>query len=150
MRLTCLAAAVLGVPFLLLPGGAAGQDSPIGRWLTEDRKAVIAIEPCGASLCGRIVGIARDSPAEPMPTDHTGRPQCGLTIIKDAVPDGGAEWKAEIVDPRDGSVYRARMQLDEQRHLRVRGYILLPLLGRTQVWTPFARSIPASCRLPPL
>lgn len=149
MRLACLAAPALGVLFLGSPCRAAGQDAPVGRWLTQDGKAVIAIEPCGASLCGRIVGIARDKPTDPIPTDNLGRSQCGLVIIRDAVPDGGSEWKAEIIDPRDGSVYRARMHLDEQRHLRVRGYIVLPVLGRTQVWTPFTRPIPESCRLPP-
>lgn len=150
MRLACLVAPALGVLLLALPGRAAGQEAPIGRWLTQDRDAVIAIEPCGASLCGRIVGIALDHPSDPIPRDYAGRSQCGLTIIRDAVPDGGSEWKAEIVDPRDGSVYRARMQLDRQRRLRVRGYIMIPLLGRTQVWTPFARALPDSCRLPPL
>lgn len=142
---------------LLAPGlqaaraAAAGErGAPVGRWLTQDRDAVIDIEPCGASLCGRIVGLRLDDPTDPIPTDHAGRSQCGLTIIRDAVPDGGSEWKAEIIDPRDGNVYHARMQLDAQRRLRVRGYIVVPLFGRTQVWTPFARPIPESCRLPPL
>lgn len=148
MRLARLMAPGLGVLLLALPARAAGQEAPIGRWLTEDGKAVIAIEPCGASLCGRIVGIALSHPSNPIPTDHTGRTQCGLTIIRDAVPDG-TEWRAEIVDPRDGSVYRARMNLDGQRRLRVRGYIVIPLLGRTQVWTPFARTLPESCRMAP-
>lgn len=148
MRLACLAAPVLGVLFLALPGRAAGQEAPIGHWLTQNRKAVIAIERCGAGLCGRIVGITLDRPTDPIPTDNVGRSQCGLTIIRDAVPDGD-EWRTEIVDPRDGSVYRARMYLDEQRRLRVRGYIVIPLLGRTEVWTPFTGQLPQSCRMSP-
>ena len=112
------------------------------------RDAVIAIEACGDALCGRIVGIPLDGPQDPIPTDHQGRSQCGLGIIQGAVPGEDGTWSARIVDPRDGSVYRARMRLDAEHRLHLRGYIGIPLLGRTQVWTPFERPIPESCRLP--
>ena len=134
---------------LFAASAAAAQDTPVGRWLTQGKDAVIAIEPCGAALCGRIVGVTLDHPRDPIPLDHEGRSQCGLTIIS-AVRDGDAGWTARIVDPRDGSGYRARMQLDEQRRLRVRGYVGLPLFGQTEVWTPFRGPIRDDCRLPPL
>ena len=65
-----------------------------------------------------------------------------------AVQQEDGTWSARIVDPRDGSVYRARMRLDAEHRLHLRGYIGIPLLGRTQVWTPFERPVPESCRLP--
>ena len=44
--------------------------------------------------------------------------------------DGG-----HILDPNNGKVYRSQMRLgDGGRKLDVRGYIGLPLLGRTQTW----------------
>ena len=149
MRLACLAATLS----LLLPGWAAGQDTPTGRWLTQDKEAVIAIEPCGSALCGRIVGVTLDHPDDALPLDNEGHSQCGLTIIRGGMPDGeqanGEQiWAIRITDPRDGKAYRARMWLDEQRRLHVRGYIGVPLLGRTQVWTPFHAAIGESCRLP--
>ncbi len=149
IRLACLAAAFTLLP-AALPGWAAEQDTPVGRWLTQDKEAVIAIEPCGGALCGRIVGVTLDHPGDPFPTDNEGRSQCGLTIIRDGVPDGEESWAIRITDPRDGKVYRARMRLDEQRRLRVRGYIGVPLLGRTQTWTPFHAAIGENCRLPSL
>lgn len=147
MRLAWLAAFLL--PFVL-PGRAAGQDGPVGRWLTQNKGAVIAIEPCGGMLCGRIVGISLDHPDDPLPTDNEGHSQCGLTIIRGGVPDGEQGWDIQITDPRNGKVYRARMRLDEQRRLRVRGYIGVPLLGHTEVWTPFHAAIGARCRMPAL
>ena len=132
------------------PGWTAQQATPVGRWLTQDKEAVIAIEPCSSGLCGRIVGVTLDHPDDPMPTDHEGRSQCGLIIIRSAVPDGDLNWTARITDPRDGKIYRARMQLDDQHRLRVRGYVGIPLLGRTEVWTPFHAGIGGDCRLPAL
>lgn len=127
--------------------GPADPGTPVGSWLTEDRDAVIAIEPCRAALCGSIVGM-RLQPQEPIPTDYQGRSQCGLRIIHDALPSGGGTWSARIVDPRDGTAYRARIHLDRENRLHLRGYIGIPLLGRTQVWTRFEPALPASCRLP--
>lgn len=135
-----------------LPARAAPHDggAPVGRWLTEDQGAVIDIGSCGDALCGRIVGITLDQPQDPIPTDYAGRSQCGLSIIQGVVPADDGAWSARIVDPRDGSVYRARLRLDSEHRLHLRGYVGIPLLGHTQVWTPFERSVPENCRLPAL
>lgn len=136
--------------FLLaaLPALAAPQPTPAGRWLTQNKEAVIDIEPCGAGLCGRIVGVTLDHPDDPLPTDGQGRSQCGLTIIRNVAPDGDMSWSARITDPRDGKIYQARLRLDERHRLRVRGFIGIPLLGRTEVWTPFHAEIGENCRMP--
>ena len=149
MRVAGVAAA-LSLLLATPPGRAAERDGPLGRWLTQDKEAVIAIEPCGGMLCGRIVGVTLDHPGDPFPTDNEGHSQCGLTIIRGGVPDGEQGWAIRITDPRDGKVYRARMRLDEQHSLHVRGFIGVPLLGRTQIWTPFHAAIGENCRLPAL
>ena len=44
--------------------------------------------------------------------------------------DGGT-----ILDPNNGKVYKVRLTpTDGGRQLEVRGYMGLPLLGRTQTW----------------
>jgi len=148
MRPACRAALVFALLLGAPPGRAAQQATPVGRWLTQDKEAVIAIEPCSSGLCGRIVGVTLDHSSDPFPTDSEGRSQCGLTIIRAvAVPDGDLNWSARITDPRDGKIYQARLQLDDQHRLWVRGYIGIPLLGRTEVWTPFHAEIGGDCRL---
>ena len=52
--------------------------------------------------------------------------------------DGGtvAEYGGgEILDPDTGGIYRSSMTLSpDGRRLTVRGYIVIPLFGRTQEW----------------
>ena len=155
MNVDCLprilgrAAGTAAVAALVWAGTAlpAWAQTPLGHWLTEDRDAVIAINRCGDALCGEIAGIPLSRPGQPMPTDYRNRTQCHLTIISGAAPDG-TKWRARIIDPRDGGAYRATLALDREGRLLVRGYIGIPLFGRTQVWTRFTGPLPSDCRLP--
>ena len=122
------------------------RSTPIGRWLTGAGGGVIEITPCGADdLCGRIVGITRDHPGDPEPTDVHGQPQCGLTIISAAKRSGPNEWTGAIEDPRSGKLYHAQLWLDDVGQLNVRGYVGLPIFGETVVWRPFEGSIGNHC-----
>lgn len=135
-------------------GNISGQwmvhsPAPTGRWITASHDAVIQIAPCGADICGWIAGIVL-APTDPIPKDWEGAPQCGLTIIR-ATPsvDGAGQttYNGSIVDPRDGSAYHAQINLDASGDLHLRGYIGLPMFGRTQVWAPYTGKMNANCRL---
>lgn len=41
----------------------------------------------------------------------------------------------KVYDPESGNEYKAKMTLVDNKTLKLRGYILIPLLGRTEVWT---------------
>lgn len=143
---------LLAVLVCLGMSGAQASDvtTPTGRWITQDQRAVIQITPCGADLCGQIVGIALAHPGDPMPTDWQGKPQCGEMILQTAPAvseSGGKTWIGRVLDPRDGAIYQARMALDALRHLVLHGYVGLPIFGRTQTWTPYAGRTTADCRL---
>jgi uncharacterized protein (DUF2147 family) len=126
---------------------AVDKDStPLGAWLTESGKGVVAIVTCGDALCGRIVGIDR-APGDPMPTDVQGKPQCGLTIITDERPARGGTWLGWVTDPRNGTAYRAELWMDRDGDLNLRGYVGVPLLGETQVWHRFGGRLGGDCRL---
>ena len=125
--------------------------SPAGRWLTADHSAVIQIAPCGEGLCGQIVGIELAHPGDPMPRDWLGQPQCGLTIIQ-ATPvtdaSGGTIWKGTVLDPRNGVFHPARLALDTFRRLVLRGYMFLPIFGRSTTWTQYTGQTLPNCHLP--
>ena len=64
-----------------------------------------------------------------------GKPVLGLALIKGMQRNGLSYENGTIMDPRDGSVYRAVMKLSEDgRTLEVRGYLVFVLFGRTQTW----------------
>jgi len=137
---------ILLIGSLVSAGVSAKPSSPVGNWSTENGHGVVAIEPCGDALCGRIVGIDRD-PSEPMPTDVSGRSQCGLTIIRNQKPTPDGSWLGEITDPRDGRTWQATLWVDENGNLHLRGFIGIPLLGATQIWRPFGGRLTAQCGL---
>jgi len=59
----------------------------------------------------------------------------GMTILTGMKQDGDEYNGGKILDPKNGKVYRSKMTLVEGgKKLNVRGYIGMPILGRTQVW----------------
>jgi uncharacterized protein (DUF2147 family) len=135
------------IGFGVIAGAAAREmptlDSPLGLWQTKGG-GVIEINWCGATLCGWIVGINR-APGEPMPKDYQGRSQCGLAIITDERPTRDGTWLGEVTDPRDGKTYQAEIWVDDERRLNLRGFVGIPLLGRTEVWHRFTGRLGAHC-----
>jgi uncharacterized protein (DUF2147 family) len=68
--------------------------------------------------------------------DQAGAAMIGLVIVKRMKRDGLKYENGAILDPRDGSVYHAQMELSaDGQELSVRGYLGIPALGQTQVWT---------------
>ena len=68
--------------------------------------------------------------------DQKNAPMMGLVIVKQMKRDGLKYQDGAILDPRNGTVYRAQMDLSaDGQQLSVRGYLGVSLLGQTQVWT---------------
>jgi uncharacterized protein (DUF2147 family) len=132
----------------ILAGMPAWADapSPVGRWLTQDKRAVIEVYGCGPFFCGKVVWqsesrekdgtikVDRHNP-DPALRQH---PLCNLQVMAGfaPVPGSPAEWQdGSIYSPESGSTYSATLRLKDAATLYLRGYILVPLLGETQTWT---------------
>jgi uncharacterized protein (DUF2147 family) len=68
-----------------------------------------------------------------------GQKLMGMQILSGLKPERDASppaWSGgEILDPDNGQTYRVRLELEDGgRTLKVRGYIGIALLGRTQRW----------------
>jgi uncharacterized protein (DUF2147 family) len=119
--------------------------SPVGRWKTFDEntgepKAIIRIQQQGGALYGWIEKILGE-PKDARPTRCTecegklkNAPIIGLKIIQDMQREDD-DWHGHIIDPESGDIYNATMSpIEAGRKLKLRGYIGIPLLGRTRVW----------------
>lgn len=133
------------VPLLLVSGLAfAADDSStalLGNWLTEPKDGIIQITRTAAGLYeGRIVGGNQPGKLDSNNPDATKRalPLRGQVILQDLKYDGDRKWiDGTIYDPQSGKTYRCKLELRSDGTLKVRGFIGISLLGKTQVWTRY-------------
>ncbi len=63
-----------------------------------------------------------------------GQPILGMRLMRGFRYDDGA-WKGgRIYDPETGNTYKCGIRLGDDGSLRLRGYVGVPLIGRTTVW----------------
>jgi len=82
--------------------------------------------------------------------DQKNAPMLGLTIVKGMRREGYKYQDGNILDPRDGSIYHAQMEMSaDGQKLAVRGYLMVPLLGQTQTWQRLPDDAIAPADIPP-
>jgi len=137
----------LALGLLVALASPARAALPIGDWLTQGRDGVIRIGPCGADLCGWIVGIGHFEADGSAPRAVGGRSQCQLAILTGLHQEDAGVWQGTVTDPRDGTSYHARVTLDPEGRLHMRGYVGIPLFGETQIWTRYAGRLTQDCHM---
>ncbi len=148
-------AALLSLLFAGFAAAAAETSRPQGVWLTEDGDGAVEIYDCGEQLCGRIVwqkstlrddGTPDIDDRNPDPALRD-QPVCGLQIIGALKQSGPAHWdEGWVYDPDSGKTYHVALSLGEDGALRLRGYIVIPLLGATQLWRRAPADLPLCAR----
>lgn len=145
MRLTRTVA--LAAAALMAAAPAFAQDSsPVGLWkniddVTGKPKALIRITEENGVVQGKIEKLFRAAGEEQNPlcdkcTDaRKNQPIIGMVFMSGLKKDGKEYAGGEILDPDNGKVYKSKLKLaDGGKKLEVRGYIGVPLLGRSQTW----------------
>jgi uncharacterized protein (DUF2147 family) len=125
---------------------ALAQTSPSGLWRSIDDatakpQALVRIVIENGEASGRIEKLFPNASEDPNPLcakcegTRKNRPVLGMTILWGLKPYGEEYAGGEIIDPENGSIYRASIvTVEGGRKLRVRGYLGMVLFGRTQVW----------------
>jgi len=142
----------LALAFWLQVTAAPSPEGVVGYWLTppneEEGAGVVEIRRHQEGLVGRLVWLEKPtyppgSPAAGQPkVDRKNpnpklrqRPVLGLEILQGFRWDGEKWVDGEIYDPVSGKTYKAQIRLQDPQHLALRGYVGIPLLGRSEVWT---------------
>ena len=120
---------------------ASDSASATGLWKNEDASFEVYEE--NGKLNAKIVSLREPlAPDGRQKTDiHNpdaskhNRPIIGLVFMTGFSPAGPGKWdKGTIYDPKSGNTYSCNMELDGPNTLKVRGYIGISLLGRTEIW----------------
>jgi len=136
--LLCLSALALRAA----PADFAG--TPAGRWRTFDDKtpgkpkAIIVLYEEQGLLFGRVETLVDPDAVkicDKCSDERKGKPVTGMVVVRRMRKDGEEYTGGDILDPKNGSVYRCKMRLlDQGRKLSVRGYLGFSLFGRSQTW----------------
>ena len=124
-------------------GAQVKADDITGVWLTHgDKPGKIRIYRNGDKFYGKIVFL--QSPTEngkPLVDKNNpdkskqGSPLLGLELLTGFQFDKD-EWNdGHIYDPESGKTYSCTLSLKDAKTLKVRGYVGISLLGRTEIWT---------------
>jgi len=154
---------VLYFAFLVLLAGAHGDpvesESPssftdedgagiLGYWYTAQNETQLEIFLRDGLYCGRIVWLAapyypaddeeaftaRRDRENPDP-ELRSRPIIGLVFIEGLAYAGKNRYRGgTLYNPDNGKTYKCSVTLESSDELRLRGYIGLPALGRTETW----------------
>jgi len=128
----------------------AGPDGILGIWTTEMDESKVEIFKCGEKICGKIIWLK-----SPFYTDSRegeigtpwidrknpnpklrSRPILGLQLLEGFSAEEDNYWgSGTCYDPKSGNTYRGKIHLAAPDRLELRGYIGIPLFGRTSVWT---------------
>lgn len=125
---------------------AWSQSTAAGLWKTLDDEtgkpsALVRIYENNGEYRGKIEKLFRDAAQESNPKcdkcegANKDQPILGMAIITGMRHEGNEYTGGQILDPGNGQVYKSKMTLVEGgKKLHVRGYIGVPMLGRTQTW----------------
>lgn len=122
---------------------SANAQSIIGRWKTIDDetgkpKSVVEIYEKDGKYYGKVVEILnparKNAKCDKCEGADKDKPILGLVILKGLSKDGNEYTDGDILDPTKGKLYSCTIKPEGKDKLKVRGYLGVSLLGRTQTW----------------
>lgn len=132
----------MGLLFLVI--GNVQSQTVIGKWKTIDdetgeAKSIVEVYEQSGKIYGKIIRILRKEHINDVcslcPGANKNKPILGMVIINGLKKDGDEYKGGTILDPTTGKTYKCNITLDGVDKLKLRGFIGISLLGRTQYWS---------------
>jgi uncharacterized protein (DUF2147 family) len=115
-------------------------DDIVGVWLTGGKEpAKIQVYRSGNKYYGKIAWVTKPEGRTRLDTNNPDKekrnqPIIGLVILTNFKFDED-EWNGgKIYDPESGKTYSCNISLKDKNTMKIRGYIGISLLGRTETW----------------
>ena len=124
------------------------RDAVFGRWAGD--QSILEIGERDGLLSARVialddpvyregeefgpVGAARRDDLNPDP-DKRQQPILGIELLSGYRFENG-RWQGRIYDPESGNVYSSNMRVNRNGELKMRGYLGIPMFGRTATFVP--------------
>ena len=113
-----------------------------GMWKTigdQDgtEKSIVEIYEKEGMLYGKVVRLlpaAAHTTCEKCPGELKDRPITGMVVLKDLKKTSTGATNGKAIDPSSGKTYNCFIELESPDKLKLRGYLGVPTLGRTQYW----------------
>lgn len=128
---------------MLIASFSSYSQSIFGKWKTIDdktglEKSIVEIYKVDGKAFAKVLIILEKDKENKVCKKCKGsnkdKPIKGLVIINGLIEDGD-EWNdAKILDPETGKEYKCYISLENNKKLKVRGFIGFALIGRTQYW----------------
>ena len=122
----------------------SGKDAILGDWYNQEKDAIIKIYKEDGKYHGKITWMLNpldengNPKTDPLNPDESlqSRSRMGMVIMYNFEYDGDNEWDdGNIYDPKSGNEYSGTMTLTSENRLDLRGYVGIPLFGRTSNWS---------------
>lgn len=129
--------------FFISTAAFSQSHTVIGKWKTLDDVtgkpvSVVEIFEKNKKIYGKVIEIFNPKTKVPRCEKCDGedknKPILGLIVIKGLIKDGNEYKNGKILDPKHGKIYKCFITLESKDVLKVRGFIGISLIGRTQFW----------------
>jgi uncharacterized protein (DUF2147 family) len=118
------------------------SQSVIGKWKTiddetGDAKSIVEVYSKSGKIYAKVIEILdlehKNSVCIKCSGEDKNKSILGLIVIKGLTKDGSEYNSGEILDPKNGKLYKCALSLESKDKLKIRGYIGFSLIRKNSV-----------------